>query len=852
MAPNASHLSMKSPHATQNEGDPASRRQSRRDFLTTAVLGAGAMPALLAAEEPQTPAPGPSVAPASPPVPVPGGRATTYAAINRDSWAGILADRGEGFAPPVTVHLPIQPVHSRDFIHVDAALNVCRRRVLPKLSATERADREAGVSQETFLVQFAVDDPPLVPDFRTTRLSLAEGKLPLAHAHHFACDFRYEFDYFCSPLDGDQNVLWIGVTVTNEAAGEQQAIVRAKVNFQIESRVFDPHYVPFYWDATKWLPCDKVSLKENALCRESAPFGRTIPGDWKVEWEAKKEFDGQRLPRFFKHGPEYRVAPSMRLPAVQDTLLFSAVLQPGEQKRFWIALLTDVEGATDAHRRRLSQIAPEDGRAAALKHFQSQFTPQHARLTFPSESWDKIFTELQLSTLQLLVQFPGERSLMPTQGGSEERHFVWLWEAMFMLLPMLRLGHFEPVRRSLEFIFGLQDAGHPPQGELTTTAGAVGTTGPRWLNTTGSALALAADYYRYSRDEAFLKEYLPKMLKGMDWIVGELRAMRKLNADGSRPLYYGLMPFGCATDGDIGHIVAFTDAFTFWGLEKAVELLEQARHGRAAEFRGELEMYCGDLARAIEGMTRPDGFIERKILTGREKKLEPGFERICSAITLAYAGALDVRSDRFRRFAAYYEETMMDGFFTGRMTADIAYMGVGEFSWHHAWLRLGEWKKAFAANRVNFRYGMTQDTFQVQERFSRTHSHFTPWQPNGSGNGRMLEMMLNSLYFEHDGRVTLLGGVPWLWLADNGVTALQNLRTPRGEVSLEARMLDRQRCQLTVRAAKPGVLPGRVQLPDHFLVSDISPQAVKRKDGLLEFPADAREIRFLLRENPEV
>lgn len=820
---------------------------SRRDFLSVAALGAGAMPLLLSAKE----KPATATSKLSGGAPVGHKKATTYATINRDSWATILTDNGESYVPPLTVHLPIQPVHHADFIHVDAALNVCRRRVIPKLSTGDSASWKAARSLETFVVQFAVDDPPLVPDFRATQLSLAEGKFPLAHADYYLCDFRYEFDYFCCPLNERQSVLWIGVAVTNEADTAKRANVRAKVNFQAESRIFDPHYVPFYWDATKWLPCDKVQLKENTICRDSAAIGRTIPGEWTLEWEAKKDFDAKRLPRYFNPGPEYRVAPSMRLASVQDVMHFSAELRPGEQKRFWIALLTDAEGATAVDRQRLAQAEPQKDRVAALKHFQSQFTPEHAALTFPTENWDRVFTELQLSTLQLLVQFPGEKSLMPTQGGSSERFFVWVWEAMFMLLPMLRLGHFEPVRRSLDFIFGLQDGGHPPEGELTTTAGAIGTTGPKWLNTTGSALVLATDYYLYSRDEKFLAEYLPKMLKAMNWIAGELRATRKLNPDGSRPLYYGLMPFGCATDGDIGRIVAFTDAFTFWGLEKAVALLEQARHERAAEFRRELEMYRADLMRAIEGMTRPDGYIERKILTGKEKRIEPGFERICSAIILPYTGPLDIRSDRFHRFVAYFEEKLMDGFFTGRMTRDIAYMGIGEFSWHHAWLRLGEWKKAFAANRVNLRYGMTQDTFQVQERFSRTHANFTPWQPNGSGNGRILEMMLNCLYFEHDGMVTLLGGVPWLWLANNGVTALQNLRTPRGKVSLEARMLDRHRCRLTVRASGRGVLPSLVQLPDHFIVSKVAPRAVKKDRGLLQIPDDAQEFRCVLRENPE-
>lgn len=779
-------------------------------------------------------------------------RATTYATINRASWAAILADRGEGLATPVTVHLPIQPVFRRDFIYVDSALNVARQRVIPKLSTRDPASWKAGQSLETFVVQFAVDDPPVVPDFHSSRLSLGEGKYPLAHVSYYLCDFGYELDYFCCPLDERQGLLWIGVSVANNADLTRRAHVRTKINFQTESRIFDPDYVPFYWDATKWLPCDKVQLRGDAVCRESDPIGRIIPGDWALEWEAKKEFDMSRLPPFFRGGPEYRVAPSMRLAAVQDVMHLAAEVPAGEQKRFWIVLLTDVEGTTTEDQTRLMQAEPQTGRREALKHFQSQFTPGQTQLSFPAENWDRIFTELQLSTLQLLVQFPGEKSLMPTQGGREARFFVWVWEAMCMLRPMLRLGQFEPVRRSLDFIFSLQDAGEPPEGELTTTAGAIGTTGPKWLNTTGSALALATEYYLYSRDGKFLDEYRPKILKAMSWIVGEIRATRKLNPDGSRPLYYGLMPFGCATDGDIGRIVAFTDAFTFWGLEKAVTLLEETRQERAAEFRRELEAYRADLARAVEGLTRSDGFIERKILTGTETRIEAGFERICSAAYLAFAGVLDVHSDRFRRFVAYFEENLMDGFFTGRMTADVAYMGVGEFVWHHTYLRLGEWKKAFAANRINLRYGMTPDTFQVQERFSRSYANFTPWQPNGSGNGRILEMMLNSLYFEHDDMVTLLGGVPYFWLQSNGITRLQNLYTTRGTVLLEARMLDRHRCALIVRASDSGVLPRLVQVPDHFLLSEVSPHAVRQDRGVLQFAGDTGEIRLVLRQNPEL
>lgn len=96
---------------------------------------------------------------------------------------------------------------------------------------------------------------------------------------------------------------------------------------------------------------------------------------------------------------------------------------------------------------------------------------------------------------------------------------------------MLRTGQFDAVKRSLDYIFALQDAGYPPIGKFTTTQGAIGTTGHRWANTTGMALSLACDYYLYSRSPRFIEQYLPKILRALHWIAGEVKATRKLNAD---------------------------------------------------------------------------------------------------------------------------------------------------------------------------------------------------------------------------------------------------------------------------------------------------------------------------------
>lgn len=58
-------------------------------------------------------------------------KSNTYEQLARMSWAEILdAQRFYDYPTPLTVQLPLQPHHSRDLIHLAAALNVCRRRVI--------------------------------------------------------------------------------------------------------------------------------------------------------------------------------------------------------------------------------------------------------------------------------------------------------------------------------------------------------------------------------------------------------------------------------------------------------------------------------------------------------------------------------------------------------------------------------------------------------------------------------------------------------------------------------------------------------------------------------------------------
>jgi hypothetical protein len=277
------------------------------------------------------------------------------------------------------------------------------------------------------------------------------------------------------------------------------------------------------------------------------------------------------------------------------------------------------------------------------------------------------------------------------------------------------------------------------------------------------------------------------------------------------------MPFGVSTDGDVGYVVAMTDTYTFLGLKKTVNLLEELKHPDAVELRKELELYKGDLAIAIKGLSHPDGYIDRAIITAdKETDNWKEVENVCSSAQLAYAGIIDPGSEIFQRYISNFEQKRAVGYFTGNMNKDVAYMGAAEYIWQCIYLATGEWKKSFAANRVNLQYGMTHDTYQVQERFSRSNPAFTPFQPNGSGNGRIMEMMLNSFYFETEQGVTLLGGIPFAWLQQNKNTSLQKLYTPTGCINIEITAISPEECTVSLSSDDKKTLPVNIRFPEYL------------------------------------
>ena len=786
-----------------------------------------------------------------------------YEQIAGKSWSDILdAQRFYDYPTPLTVHLPLQPYHSRDLIHLDAALNVCRRRVI--YDRTHRELFDDAKRTEVFLVQFALDNPPFVPDWNFSTLSLAEDRYPVAKASYYAWEQHYELEYIVTSLDANQSLLWINATITSESKQTTTAHLRVKPGFYNEAEIFDWHYVPFWWDASKWKPSPLTRFKGDKFLRGKQTFGRVVSGDFSCAWETKLADTKQKFTRedfktvcekrsVFKDD-DYRlqgqgIAPSAahRLKKVENALHLQTELAPGAKATCSLSFLVNYEEVSSAHLAALNAATTARCRKKALNHFKQPFQSKVASLSLPGNNWGRIFGMMQTSILQMLIAIPGEKWFIPTQGGSSERHFVWVQEAACMLRPMIRLGHFAPVRRALDFIFSLQDGGTPPEGRFTSLTGAIGTTGPRWMNSTGSALEIAAEFYLCSRDAAFLKQYLPKILRAADWIIGEIRATRKTSADGKRRLGYGLMPFGHSTDGDTGRVVSFTDTYTYLGLRRVADLLVAIGHDRADEVQREADRYKRDITAAIKALTRKDGFIERKIITGeKEERYYHGFENVAGAIHFVYTGLLDARSERFRRFRAYFEKHCATGEFLGNIDSDVAYLGVGEWLWQDAYLKAGEWKKAFLANVTNLKYGMTRDTLQVQERMSRSNAGFIPWQPNGSGSGKILEMMIKSIYFEDGDTAVLLGGIPWQWLATHGLS-LKGLYLPHGRLSVGVAPGKGGQVHVTLEFDNAPGHMNKIRVPEDFEVNT-RPGLHALGGNLFTLSPGVRKIAFSLRQ----
>lgn len=777
----------------------------------------------------------------------------TYSNIERKSWEQILREDRFKWQPPRSNCIPIQPPHSPLWVQVNSSMAVSWRQVRDDVPPDDYITLgPVWDSAEDLVVQFAFDDPAYIPDARLTGMRLAENRYPVLTEDYFGNDTHYEIRYAVQELSEMQSLLGIKVRVKNEGSIPRNVTVRSKIAYYPDNKTFDETYLPFLWPTSKWMPFGEISMDGNGIFRNDTLIGHAGSEDMDLEWEphrtfTDKDYDDLLYPQVW-FGSGF-VRKPFRLYDVSDVIRASASLEPGDTSSFEMVLLVDGQPErTAGSPPAVLQSATADGIAsAAIERFKSSFEKGTASLEFPVNHLDDRFSALQTQLLQFMVGFPGKDTYKTFQSGYDH-YAVWVFEEVQAVRPLLRLGYFDEVRKVVDYVFSLQDAGYPPEGRFTSLSGAIGTTAPRWASTTGAALTLASEYYLYSRDTLFLDDYLPKILKAMRWIVGEISATRKLNPDGSRPLTHGIFPFSVSGDGERGYFIT-TDIISFRGLESAVEVLERIGCAEAASMRREVERYRADIITAVHHLARADGNIIR-YFPDPAAWIVTKFASTDNLATLVTTGLMDPASEVFSRYVSYFENHVASGYMTGMMDRDIAYMIQGERYWQPVYLQLGAWKKAFMLMEMALRYGMSQDCWLTVERCSKRDPSFTPLQPDASGSGGILNLITSAIYYETQEMATVLGAVPFQHLLDNHRTALHGLRTLTGEVDIDVVASDKEkRCLLSIRSSVP--LPKTIRIPAHFGARLKGGGARRSGEDTFTVKAGTRELTFALTRNDE-
>ena len=659
-----------------------------------------------------------------------------YETMKKWEWADIVDEVNREAKLPLSVHIPLNWPESHKLIMCDCAMNAYTLDT-PGLNTSITGDSLIRQLQRTTLFSWAFGDPAFVPDFRQTVLRRAFGGLPIIEIEFSAWNLIYTCLYFVD-IGGN---LRMKMTVRNDDPKTQTAHIWLHPGRPLESKVFEYHYYTYEWDSSRWLPDDYFDYHNGMFYTQDGVAGRVSAGSFNAAWVKEADFTGKDVNALFSWEKPYRVQERCKLSKMNHLLHFTCELKQGESQSFDVSFVAEprMDGCYKPF---------DDALKEAVKAWKKLESKSVVELPYKRDT--EAFEAVMLSNLQLLMA-DGDR-LRPCQGGSSERFYVWVWEAMCSLRPMLKLGYFKQVRKAIDFIFSLQDGGCPPVGKFTTTKGAIGTSGPKWANTTGAALILACDYLELSGDKSFVKNYLDKMLRAGRWIIGEIRATR---TEGNPN--YGIMPECCASDGDYGQVV-FTDCWTLGGLQRLRDVLKIMKYPDYKEFDEECRQYKHDFDAVLDRVSTPDGFISRSF--GDDSHVCNEFRFTDTCLDCVAAGVSSALEPRMANYLKWLEENAFRWLFCSEVTPGIYYVGNNELTCMKMYLEQEEWKKAWMAARVFRRFVLTPDVHLTAERYSANDIGFTAWQPNGSNNGRFIEMELSRFWYElPDGCIIVGGGL---------------------------------------------------------------------------------------------
>jgi hypothetical protein len=115
----------------------------------------------------------------------------------------------------------------------------------------------------------------------------------------------------------------------------------------------------------------------------------------------------------------------------------------------------------------------------------------------------------------------------------------------------------------------------------------------------GFGMWALAEHYSWTRDAAWLGARADKLAKAAEWLIRERQQTRFKNAEGVRPIEFGLAPAGDLED--VSEYLYFyaTDAYFYLGLKKTADALAEIRHPAAKRLQSEAKSFLEDIQASV-------------------------------------------------------------------------------------------------------------------------------------------------------------------------------------------------------------------------------------------------------------
>lgn len=642
-----------------------------------------------------------------------------------------------------------------------------------------------------FFIRTEQGSGPQFFDYRNVEQALLSPQEPILHSSLKQADFEHNLTSLTlRATDGSLRIHQY-LSVTNLHPTQARTGEWYFLNVEASHRDFYRHvnedYVPYESRAEAWfngMPLTQREIDETSGCLMDG--------------------EGETILRY-KADPSSHVKYAAETGDYRNVLKFRMHLAPGETKQIQIEIFD-----TFVHKRGKPEASGNDvflDESSAIRQSREIWRDAlsgMAGIRVPEQVIQSIFDTAKTNSLQLIAQ-QEDGSALPGQGGFNDYTVVYTWEVAVYLRILIRLGATDTVKKTLQYFLSTQAGSIGPEGDILSPEGSF-RAHIFWMGETGSVLGLLADYYLMTKDREWLEDNLSIILKACDWVSRERNATKVYEADGTKAAHYGLLPKGRVHDWPDKGYFFLSNAATWQGFDLMAAALADIGHPAAAQYVAEANDYKQCILASVqqatyelpedkhvrwisnEVYTKPDVRAAVYAIDGPTYLMDTGLIGPSDEIVPEIEYVMRKRYAMSDWFAVKLPE--MEDAELGELQKawagapiDLYYVNNTEKIWHRVWSLRGEREKALRYFYATMAFSTTLDTMHVHERFSPQLQWLSPWQPNGSGNGRIMEMILNSLYILEGNKLHLLPCISADWLDVGKAVQVNGMATLNGELS---------------------------------------------------------------------